>query len=101
MEQTRSAEGNYLELKFRPEDPCAHAAFGELSQTSDLLLRIRRKRRKYLPRSDDAGGMDVEAEASLNPNSSAGDVPLEDNAEDFETSADIVARVDNTYNFDG
>lgn len=98
MQQTRSAEGNYLELKFRPEDPCAHAAFGELSQTSDLLLRIRRKRYKSLPRSDEAS---VKAEGLMGSNASAVEVPAEENAEDFETTADIVARVEHTYNFDG
>lgn len=73
-----------MELKFRPEDPCAHAAFGELSQSSDLLLRIRRKRRNNLPQIDEASGINVE-----------------DNAEEFETRADIVARIEHTYNFDG
>jgi general transcription factor 3C polypeptide 5 (transcription factor C subunit 1) len=92
---------NYLELKFRPEDPCAHAAFGELSQTSDLLLRIRRKRLKTLPRGDGASGMDVDAESLTGPNASPGCAPTEDNAEDFETCADIVGRVEHTYNFDG
>ena len=92
---------NYLELKFRPEDPCAHAAFGELSQTSDLLLRIRRKRRKNLPRGDEASCMDVDAESLTGPNAIPETVPTEDNAEDFETSADIVGRIEHTYNFDG
>lgn len=81
-----------MELKFRPEDPCAHAAFGELSQTSDLLLRIRRKRYKSLLPSE---------EALTGPNSGIGDVLSEDNADDFETIADIVARVEHSYNFDG
>lgn len=77
-----------MELKFRPEDPCAKAAYGELSQTSDLLLRIRRRRRcKSFPRIVDANV----TEAS----------PVEDNAEDYETTADIVARVEHTYNFEG
>ena len=101
MWQTRSALTNYLELKFRPEDPCAHAAFGELSQTSDLLLRIRRKRHKALPRSDGASGMDVDAEPLTGADSGPGSDAREDNAEDFETCADIVGRVEHTYNFDG
>lgn len=84
--QARSLDSNYLELKFRPEDPCAHAAFGELQQTSDLLLRIKRKPRRNLLKSCVSGTTDT-APGSSSPG--------------YEVSADIIARVENTYNFEG
>jgi len=84
--EARSSDSNYLELKFRPEDPCAHAAFGELQQTSDLLLRIKRKPRRNLLKSCVSGTTDT-APGSSSPG--------------YEVSADIIARVENTYNFEG
>lgn len=84
--QARSSDSNYLELKFRPEDPCAHAAFRELQQTSDLLLRIKRKPRRNLLKSCVSGTTDT-APGSSSPG--------------YEVSADIIARVENTYNFEG
>lgn len=41
--KVRTSESNFLELKFRPDDPFAHPAFGELRHSSDLVLRLSRK----------------------------------------------------------
>lgn len=40
LAKVRASESNFLELKFRPEDPFAHPAFGELRHSSDLVLRL-------------------------------------------------------------
>lgn len=101
-----------MELKFRPEDPYAHAAFGEVHQTSDLLLRIKRQcsRRSSGTRSstttNSAAAM-VSAGLHTIASSSPDDASRRDSAErnngaaDYEVHADIVARIENTYNFDG
>ncbi|CAM6048383.1 unnamed protein product [Sphagnum compactum] len=110
--KARSCDGTYLELKFRPEDPYAHAAFGEVHQTSDLLLRIKRRcsRRSSGTRSstttNSAAAM-VSAGLHTIASSSPDDASRRDSAErnngaaDYEVHADIVARIENTYNFDG
>ncbi|CAK9875916.1 unnamed protein product [Sphagnum jensenii] len=110
--KARSCDGTYLELKFRPEDPYAHAAFGEVHQTSDLLLRIKRRcsRRSSGTRSstttNSAAAM-VSAGLRTIASSSPDDASRRDSAErnngaaDYEVHADIVARIENTYNFDG
>lgn len=110
--KARSCDGTYLELKFRPEDPYAHAAFGEVHQTSDLLLRIKRQcsRRSSGTRSstttNSAAAM-VSAGLCTITSSSPDDASRRDSAErnngaaDYEVHADIVARIENTYNFDG
>nr|CAD1827595.1 unnamed protein product [Ananas comosus var. bracteatus] len=38
--KVRSSESGNLELRFRPEDPYCHPAFGELRPSASLLLRI-------------------------------------------------------------
>ncbi|MCO5562688.1 hypothetical protein L7F22_016316 [Adiantum nelumboides] len=38
--KARSSETNYMELRFRPEDPYAHPVFGELHGFSGLLLEL-------------------------------------------------------------
>lgn len=98
VQQARSSDANYLELKFRPEDPYAHAAFGELHQTSELLLCIKRKRRKQSPEDSQSGV--PPARSSLEDVDDA-NRPAELKGASFEVSADIVARVEHSYNFDG
>lgn len=38
--QARSLQQNKLELRFRPEDPYSHPAFGELYHCNSFLLKI-------------------------------------------------------------
>ncbi|KAI5084421.1 hypothetical protein GOP47_0000590, partial [Adiantum capillus-veneris] len=40
ISKARSSETNYIELRFRPEDPYAHPVFGELHGFSGLLLEL-------------------------------------------------------------
>lgn len=41
--QARSSQHNKLELRFRPEDPYSHPAFGELYHCNSFLLKISKK----------------------------------------------------------
>ncbi|KAG6732938.1 hypothetical protein I3843_01G194500 [Carya illinoinensis] len=41
--KARSSQSNKLELRFRPEDPYSHPAFGELRPCDNLLLKIAKK----------------------------------------------------------
>lgn len=42
--QARSSDLNFLELRYRPEDPFCHPLFGDHQETANLLLKIRRHR---------------------------------------------------------
>ncbi|KAJ3192280.1 tau 95 subunit of transcription factor TFIIIC [Irineochytrium annulatum] len=42
----KNPELNFLELRFRPDDPFCHPIIGEIIPTSNLLLKYTRKRRK-------------------------------------------------------
>ncbi|XP_010247586.1 PREDICTED: general transcription factor 3C polypeptide 5, partial [Nelumbo nucifera] len=42
--KVRSSQSNCLELRFRPEDPYSHPAFGELHRCSGFLLKISKKK---------------------------------------------------------
>ncbi|XP_062170163.1 uncharacterized protein LOC133875905 [Alnus glutinosa] len=41
--KAHSSHSNKLELRFRPDDPYSHPAFGELRPCNDLLLKISKK----------------------------------------------------------
>ncbi|KAJ0985105.1 hypothetical protein J5N97_003461 [Dioscorea zingiberensis] len=40
LSKVRSSDSSYVELRFRPEDPYSHPAFGELRPSSSLLLKL-------------------------------------------------------------
>ncbi|CAL5192041.1 unnamed protein product [Lathyrus oleraceus] len=99
--KARSSQSNRLELRFRPEDPYSHPAFGECRPTNALLLKISKKK---IP--DDDG-----AKAS---NNMCGmehvmqEIPVEsehgaaDKVDEKESlCADIVAHVPEAYFFEG
>ncbi|XP_024544941.1 general transcription factor 3C polypeptide 5 isoform X2 [Selaginella moellendorffii] len=71
--KVRASDAGYLELKFRPEDPYSHPAFGEPHRTSDLLLRI------SAPKQGDE----------------------RNSADSRELDAEIIAHVEDSYVFDG
>jgi general transcription factor 3C polypeptide 5 (transcription factor C subunit 1) len=41
--QAHNSHSNKLELRFRPDDPYSHPAFGELRPCNNLLLKISKK----------------------------------------------------------
>ena len=41
-----SDETKYLELRYRPEDPDCHPLFGDKYQTSDLVVKVTKKKGK-------------------------------------------------------
>lgn len=80
ISQARSSELNKLELRFRPEDPYCHPAFGELRYSSNnLLLKISKTGMKC----DDALKDQVQ------------------NDDKTQLCADIIARVPEAYHFEG
>lgn len=83
--QVRSSKSNKLELRFRPEDPYSHPAFGELRPTNSLLLKI--SKTKPPPPVHDA-------EASSSSTNGEQD-------QEGSLCADIVARFPEAYFFDG
>lgn len=56
ISKARLSETNYLELRFRPEDPFSHPVFGELHGISGLLLQLSRVQDK------EKTGQEVKAE---------------------------------------
>lgn len=46
VSRTFSNSSRRLELSFRPEDPYAHALCADRSPTANLLLRVKRRRKK-------------------------------------------------------
>lgn len=83
--QARCSKSNKLELRFRPEDPYSHPAFGELRPTNSLLLKI--SKTKPPPPVHDA-------EASSSSTNGEHD-------QEGSLCADIVARFPEAYFFDG
>ncbi|ONK79459.1 uncharacterized protein A4U43_C01F6580 [Asparagus officinalis] len=71
MIQVRSSDSGQLELRFRPEDPHCHPAFGERRSFVGLVLKISKTR----PESDNDGKEQL--------------------------SAEVVARVNEAYDFEG
>lgn len=99
--QARSSQSNRLELRFRPEDPYSHPAFGECRPTNALLLKISKKK---IPDDDGAKasnnmcGMEhVMQETPVESEHGAADKVDEKES----VCADIVAHVPEAYFFEG
>ncbi|XP_077238387.1 uncharacterized protein LOC143879737 [Tasmannia lanceolata] len=115
--KTRSSESNYLELRFRPEDPCSHPAFGELRTSTSLLLRISKKDSCGTDRQDAVTGFEnpnsaeplrqsmptseCEMDTITEDKNVQADEALSAPSSTLRLCADIVARVPQSYHFDG
>ncbi|KAL5974049.1 hypothetical protein ACLOJK_030711 [Asimina triloba] len=117
--KARISQSNYLELRFRPEDPYSHPAFGELRPCSGLLLRISKKkcadgkeaappenRQNYssegIPKESEDGQVSSQSGIQVTTVNEERDVQVnEAPASSIQLSADIVARVPQAYHFDG
>uniref|UniRef100_A0A803M5I8 Transcription factor IIIC subunit 5 HTH domain-containing protein n=1 Tax=Chenopodium quinoa TaxID=63459 RepID=A0A803M5I8_CHEQI len=86
--KARSSKLNKLELRFRPEDPCSHPAFGQIYPCNNLLLKISKGNSGGIQSNNccSSQSKDCSSEKSEKPN---------------VLSADIVARVPEAYNFTG
>ncbi|XP_071724775.1 uncharacterized protein [Rutidosis leptorrhynchoides] len=97
------AQSKKLELRFRPEDPYSHPAFGEHHPCTGLLLKISKVK--------SCAGKIPEASVSRQSQIESGSVSNTqgvDKADNMQTPhdqinlcADIVARVSENYRFDG
>lgn len=99
--QARSSQSNKLELRFRPEDPYCHPAFGETRPTNALLLKISKRK---LPDGD--GATTSNSMCGMEHGMQADNVESEHGAadkvdEEANLCADIVARVPEAYFFEG
>lgn len=124
---TRTSETNKLELRFRPEDPYSHPAFGELQPCNNFLLRISNinlkntqedeVRNRVLERSPSSNSVSLEKETSSTVLKETAEQASQSGTEcdAFHTnmeglvpqeaeeilSADIVACVPEAYHFNG
>ncbi|AES79207.2 general transcription factor 3C polypeptide 5 [Medicago truncatula] len=99
--KARSSQANKLELRFRPEDPYCHPAFGERRPTNALLLKISKRK---LP--DDDGATTSNSMCGMEHGMQADNVESEHGAadkvdEEANLCADIVGRVPEAYFFEG
>lgn len=122
--QVRAEKSNKLELRFRPEDPYSHPAFGELQPCTKFLLKISKKNVKNIknvmdcnrisehvsadsPRLNEDISISQSTETIENifqPNSESVRASSEakpHNRHQEQLSADIVARVSEAYHFNG
>ncbi|KNA09114.1 hypothetical protein SOVF_156450 isoform A [Spinacia oleracea] len=82
--KARSSKLNKLELRFRPEDPCSHPAFGQIHSCNNFLLKISK------------GNQNNNCSSSQSKDCSSGKY------ENLNVlSAEIVARVPEAYTFTG
>ncbi|PIA40884.1 hypothetical protein AQUCO_02400147v1 [Aquilegia coerulea] len=127
IQKTRNISSEPLELRFRPEDPYSHPAFGYLRPCSNLLLKISKQKTngdqdvvisKRIPECSLTNKESSEYincfpenlnnphESSVSDNALGGvkkdnQPQMEDSAELAELSAEIVARVSEAYHFNG
>ncbi|XP_029126617.1 general transcription factor 3C polypeptide 5 isoform X5 [Cajanus cajan] len=92
--KARNSQPNKLELRFRPEDPYSHPAFGELRPTNNLLLKISKRKP---PNAHDAEA----CSSSGVKNREQENQPESVRGQEGSLCADIVARVPEAYFFDG
>ncbi|KAL2348666.1 hypothetical protein Fmac_002666 [Flemingia macrophylla] len=92
--KARGSQPNRLELRFRPEDPYSHPAFGELRPTSNLLLKISKRKPPHVDDAEDCSSSGVK-------NGEQGNQPESVSDQEGSLCADIVARIPEAYFFDG
>ncbi|XP_068653287.1 uncharacterized protein [Aristolochia californica] len=104
--QARSSRPSSLELRFRPEDPYSHPAFGELRSCTSLLLKISKTKTNGEQTSTSSEDFD-KSQSNTQLESEVGRPTVSMIAEKCEdespvqVSADIVARISEAYHFDG
>ncbi|XP_015901601.2 uncharacterized protein LOC107434631 isoform X1 [Ziziphus jujuba] len=113
IHKAHNSQSNRLELRFRPEDPYSHPAYGDLRPCNSLLLKISKNKS-----SSNGQSCEVSNRTSLPDETNIGDKELSSNpenglvtsskedariSEDNPTNlcADIVARILEAYHFDG
>lgn len=96
--KARSSQSNKLELRFRPEDPYSHPAFGELRPSNNLLLKISKTKP---PRVRDAEASNTTSMEENVVQSEIENVVAWKADEEATLCADIVARVPEAYFFYG
>lgn len=121
ISKARSSQSNKLELRFRPEDPYSHPAFGELHPCNNFLLKISKKKHNQRAETDKISSCSSEADPSNSEgkhcctesfgtvqevSQSETDVVASTKAVETEVpeedlSADIIARVSEAYYFNG
>lgn len=107
--KARSSHTNRLELRFRPEDPYSHPAFGTLRHCNNFLLKISRRKDETSPDQNQGPPNHINAtDHEVNPNQS--EVVAAATVEDKEIfseevledlSAEIVTQVSESYQFNG
>ncbi|KDQ20732.1 hypothetical protein BOTBODRAFT_317063 [Botryobasidium botryosum FD-172 SS1] len=70
LDQTFKHNNNIMELKFRPDDPFSHPVCGEATSTSNLVLKITKRRKK---KSHAAEGSDSAMDVDSTPAVEAGE----------------------------
>ncbi|XP_047165634.1 general transcription factor 3C polypeptide 5-like [Vigna umbellata] len=93
--KARSSQSNKLELRFRPEDPYSHPAFGELRPTNTLLLKISKRKSPSVREAKEASS------SSGVKNGEQENQPESERKQEESLCANIVARVTDAYFFDG
>ncbi|KAH9717982.1 transcription factor IIIC subunit 5 [Citrus sinensis] len=116
--KARSSKSNKLELRFRPEDPYSHPAFGEVRPCNNLLLKISKKKTSQPCDGQSPKLSNQTFKHPLHDAADVGNVPeihqLESDSvvarkeaekqkseDQVNLFADIVARVSEAYHFDG
>lgn len=116
--KARSSKSNKLELRFRPEDPYSHPAFGEVRPCNNLLLKMSKKKTSQPCDGQSPKLSNQTFKHPLHDAADVGNVPeihqLESDSvvarkeaekqkseDQVNLFADIVARVSEAYHFDG
>ncbi|EPS67527.1 hypothetical protein M569_07249 [Genlisea aurea] len=104
-----------LELRFRPEDPYSHPAFGERQSCNNFLLKISKKKAKDV-HNETSGSSQAESlhvressgkgtaagnESESIPASSVDEARKKDGGIQDQLSACIVSRISEAYHFNG
>ncbi|KAL9462236.1 hypothetical protein AB3S75_000274 [Citrus x aurantiifolia] len=116
--KARSSKSNKLELRFRPEDPYSHPAFGEVRPCNNLLLKISKKKTSQPCDGQSPKLSNQTFTHPLHDAADVGNVPeihqlesvsvvarkeaeKQKSEDQVNLFADIVARVSEAYHFDG
>ena len=95
--QTIHETNKRIELRFRPDDPYCKPLCGNLYQTNNLLVRVKRRYRK--PKTKTV--KDGEKVEALTAGNDDGAEDSDDVLKDVEYKSEVLGVVESTYRFTG
>ena len=102
VSQAHFEKNQRLEVKLRPEDIYCKPVFSRATKVSNLVLRVKKRRRRTMGRGEDGGVREGEEEGGQTLLATPGEMMQEGESQtEYEYSAEVLGVVNTSYTFSG